>query len=95
MQIGIESDRDIIRQKHHKAVPGPGVFIPPKAVARFFNFMTIPVVRTSKKNMRRCREFSIQAYAQMSIIPGGCFTDTEREDLRTRSGRRDNERSQS
>ena len=30
MPIGSESDRDIIRPKHHKAVPGLGVFIAPK-----------------------------------------------------------------
>ena len=27
MPIGSESDRDIIRPKHHKAVPGLGVFM--------------------------------------------------------------------
>ena len=36
MPIGSESDRDIIRPKHHKAVPGLGVFIAPNAVARLF-----------------------------------------------------------
>ena len=36
MPIGSESDRDIIRPKHQMAVPGLGVFIAPKAVARLF-----------------------------------------------------------
>ena len=36
MPIGNESDRDIIRPKHQVAVPGLGVFIAPKAVARLF-----------------------------------------------------------
>ena len=36
MPIGNESDRDIIRPKHRMAVPGLGVFIAPKAVARLF-----------------------------------------------------------
>ena len=36
MPIGSESDRDIIRPKHHKVVPGLGGFIAPKAVARLF-----------------------------------------------------------
>ena len=36
MPIGSESDRDIIRPKHQMAVPGLGVFIAPKAVARMF-----------------------------------------------------------
>ena len=36
MPIASESDRDIIRPKHHKVVPGLGVFIAPKAVARLF-----------------------------------------------------------
>ena len=36
MPIGTESDRDIIRPKHQVAVPGLGVFIAPKAVARLF-----------------------------------------------------------
>ena len=36
MPIGSESDRDIVRPKHHKVVPGLGVFIAPNAVARLF-----------------------------------------------------------
>ena len=36
MPIGNESDRDIIKPKHQVAVPGLGVFIAPKAVARLF-----------------------------------------------------------
>ena len=36
MPIGSESDRDIIRPKHQMVVPGLGVFIAPKAVARLF-----------------------------------------------------------
>lgn len=36
MRIGSESERDIIRPKHQRAVPGLGVFIAPNAVARLF-----------------------------------------------------------
>ena len=36
MPIESEADRDIIRPKHQMVVPGLGVFIAPKAVARLF-----------------------------------------------------------
>ena len=36
MPIGSESDRDVIRPKYQMVVPGLGVFIAPKAVARLF-----------------------------------------------------------
>ena len=37
MRNGIESDKDVISPKHKMAVPGLGVFIAPKAVARLFH----------------------------------------------------------
>ena len=81
--IETSSDRNIIRQCRDSAY---SLHRKPSPV--YFNFMTIPVVRTSEKSMRRWGEFSIQSYVQMSIIPRGCFTYTKREDLRTSSGRK-------
>lgn len=56
MQIGIESDRDIIRPKHQMVVPGLGVFIAPKAVARLFqlhDYTRCPDFRKKHAPMRR------------------------------------------
>ena len=55
MPIENEFDRDIIRPRHHKAVPGLGVFIAPKAVARLFqlhDYTKCPRLGPQKVNKR-------------------------------------------
>lgn len=56
MPIGNESDRDIIRPKYKMVVPGLGVFIAPKAVARLFqlhDYTRCPDFQKKHAPMRR------------------------------------------